>query len=148
MCMLAEDDYLIRIGRLSYLVAYLEWQILGDLPHIVGLPAELDLRKLVGMTTGRLAQTLQRETVLQQVSDSSIRNWLLRAGQLLERTARDRNAVLHARPATIDGKQMLYRWHPEGNQVFAVDESWLEASELRLREAIRELSDRRVVTFP
>ncbi|WYB31441.1 hypothetical protein V6574_19280 [Streptomyces sp. SM1P] len=145
--MLAEDSYLIRIGRLSYLVAYLEWKVLGDLPHIPGLPRELDVRKLAGMTTGRLGQTLQSKKILQQVADSDTQDWLRRSGELLENTARDRNAVLHARPATVDGRQMLYRWHPEGNQVFAVDEAWLEAAEQRIRDAIRELSGRRVAKF-
>ncbi|MER6192319.1 hypothetical protein [Streptomyces cyaneofuscatus] len=142
--MLAEDSYFIRIGRLSYLVTYLEWAILGDLPHIPGLPPELDVRKLVGMTTGRLGQTLQSKKILQQVSDADTQDWLRRSGELLEITARDRNSVLHARPATVDGKQMLYRWHPEGNQVFAVDEAWLEAAEQGIRDAICELSERRV----
>ncbi|MFE5832744.1 hypothetical protein ACFQ8W_21155 [Streptomyces sp. NPDC056508] len=145
--MLAEDDYLIRIGRLSYLVTYLEWQILGDLPHITGLPAELELRKLAGMTTGRLAQTFQSKKILQQVADSATVDWLRRSGELLERTARDRNAVLHARPATIEGKQMLYRWHPDGSQVFAVDGAWLDAAEQRLKAAIAELSRSRVATM-
>ncbi|MFF3929257.1 hypothetical protein [Streptomyces hirsutus] len=142
--MLPEDDYLIRIGRLSYLVTYLEWQVLGDLSYIPGLPAELDVRKLAGMTTGRLAQIFQSKKILQQVTDTATRDWLRRSGELLESTARDRNSVLHARPATIAGKQMLYRWHPEGNQVFAVDEAWLDAAEQRLWDAVRELSDRRV----
>ncbi|MFI8192792.1 hypothetical protein ACIF8T_29155 [Streptomyces sp. NPDC085946] len=142
--MLAEDDYLIRIGRYSYLVTYLEWQVLGDLPRIPGLPAELDLRKLIGMTTGRLARTFKSEAVLNQVSDASTRDWLRRSGELLAITARDRNAVLHARPATLDGKQVLYRWHPDGNEIFAVDDAWLEAAEQRLRDAIGELSGMRV----
>ncbi|MFH8374721.1 hypothetical protein ACH4A7_14470 [Streptomyces cyaneofuscatus] len=142
--MLAEDSYFIRIGRLSYLVTYLEWAVLGDLPHIPGLPPELDVRKLAGMTTGRLGQTLQSKKILQQVSDADTQDWLRRSGELLEITARDRNSVLQARPATVDGKQMLYRWHPEGNQVFAVDEAWLEAAEQGIRDAIRELSERRV----
>ncbi|MEU0060449.1 hypothetical protein [Streptomyces sp. NPDC006334] len=137
--MLAEDDYLIRIGRLSYLVTYFEWQVLGDLSRIPGPSPELDVRKLAGMTTGGLAQTFQSKKILQQVADASTANWLRRSGELLQSTARDRNAVLHARPARIAGKQMLYRWHPEGNQVFAVDEAWRDAAEQRIRDAIREL---------
>ncbi|MFD0143921.1 MULTISPECIES: hypothetical protein [unclassified Streptomyces] len=142
--MLAEDDYLLRVGRLSYLVTYLEWQVLGDLPHIPSLPAELEVRKLVGMTTGRLAQTFKSPKILQHIADAATVNWLRRAGELLEATARDRNAVLHARPATIGGKQTLYRWHPEGNQEFAVDATWLDAAEQRIRDAIQELAGSRV----
>jgi hypothetical protein len=144
--MLADDDYLIRIGRLSYLVTYLEWQVLGDLPRIQGLPSELDVRMLAGKTTGRLAQIFQSNTILQQVADAPTQAWLRRAGELLEKTARDRNCVLHARPATIDGKQVLYRWHPDGNQVFTIDEVWLEAAEQQLRDTIRELSQSRVTS--
>ncbi|MCX4714945.1 hypothetical protein OG818_03930 [Streptomyces virginiae] len=142
--MLADDDYLLRIGRLSYLVTYLEWQVLGDLPHIPGLPAELEVRKLVGMTTGHLARTFQSAQILQQVADPAAQNWLRRSGELLESAARDRNSVLHARPATIAGRQILNRWHPDKNEVFVVDESWLDAAEQRLRDAVREVSASRV----
>ena len=38
---LPEPEYLQAIGRFAYAVSSLEGSILGELPHIDGLPAEL-----------------------------------------------------------------------------------------------------------
>ncbi|MFJ2582746.1 hypothetical protein [Kitasatospora aureofaciens] len=143
--MLADNDYLTRIGRLSYLVSYLEWQVLGDLPHLPVPPLpELELTRLVGGTTDRLAQTFSSPRLLDQITDIPTREWLRRAGELLESAARDRNSVLCARPATVDGRTVLYRWHPAKGEVFTVDDAWLDAAEQRVRNAISELARTRV----
>jgi hypothetical protein len=139
-----DNDYLIKLGLFSYMVTYLEWQVLGDLPKLSGLPAELDLGGLVGKTTGNLGRVLQRSSVLEAVSDIPTRDWLRRAGELLERTAKDRNSVLHARPATVGDKQFLRRWHPNCGEMFIIDDQWLSAAQQRLDNAIRELSQNRV----
>ncbi|MFE5586394.1 hypothetical protein [Kitasatospora sp. NPDC056531] len=143
--MLADNDYLTRIGRLSYLVSYLEWQVLGDLPHlpVPSLP-ELELTRLVDGTTDRLAQTFSSPRLLDQITDIPTREWLRRAGELLESAARDRDSVLHAHPATVDGRTVLHRWHPTKGEVFTVDDAWLDAAEQRVRDAISELARTRV----
>ncbi|MCX5014772.1 hypothetical protein OG765_27835 [Streptomyces sp. NBC_00555] len=138
-----DDDYLIQIGRLAYSVTYLEGLVLYDLPHLAGLPAELELKGLAGRTTGQLGAILQKREILEQVADTSVRTWLQRSGELLSAAAKIRNSVLHARPATIQGQQMLQRWHPEAGQVFPIEGSWLSAAQKQVEGAIRELAQTR-----
>jgi len=55
---LPEPEYLQAIGRFAYAVSSLEWSILGDLPHIDGLPAELTVETLAPKSTGGIGHAL------------------------------------------------------------------------------------------
>lgn len=51
---LPEDDYLVLVGQVAYMVSSLEWTILGDLPGLAQyLPTGLNTAALAGKTTGR-----------------------------------------------------------------------------------------------
>lgn len=138
-----DDEYLIQVGRLAYSVAYLEWVVLGEFSYVIDLPIELELRGLVGKTTGALGKILQNPSVLEQVAESSTRQWLQRSGELLASSAILRNSVLHARPATIGGHQRLYRWHPNIGEAFSIDPAWIGEAQRQIDEAIREVSSGR-----
>ena len=116
-----EDEYVIAIGKLAYAVSYLEWAILGDLPHISGLPPQIGIEALTGKTTGGIADVIGSRAVLAQVSDPVIQNWLSEASTHLKAVSQARNGILHARPATINGRQRLNRWDPSRGETFAVE---------------------------
>lgn len=118
--MYPEDAYILAIGKLAYSVTYLEGQILFDLPHLPGLPTQLDVRSLAGRSTGQLGRIFQDQAVLSQVADLQVRAWLQAGGKHLSEAARLRNAVLHARPATVNGEQRLHRWHPDGGEIMNI----------------------------
>lgn len=122
---LPEPQYLEAIGRYAYAVSYLEWSILGDLPHVEGLPATLTVDELASKTTGGIGHALLRHAP--DVNDSSTREWLEAGGRALVELTEARNALLHARPATIEGKQRLFRWLP--GTAFAITDEWLAAQE-------------------
>lgn len=140
-----EDDYLLALARLCYAISYLEWAILGDLPRIPGLPSTLGLRRLVGLTTEKIGQRLGARRTLAQVQDPRLRSWLEAAGNHLLAVSATRNAVLHARPATIEGRQRLNRWHPLGGEVFPITESFLAGALADIDNRLRDLSARRLI---
>ena len=134
-----EDDYLLALGRISYSVGYLEWAVLGHLPQIPDLPSELDLRALVGRTTGGIGRQLQNPTVVAKVVNPALRAWLQEAGQRLIRVAELRNSVLHARPATVKGQQRLHRWDPERGEIFTLTQRRLDAIIADINDSVRGL---------
>lgn len=118
------DDYLLLIGQVAYMVSSLEWTILGDLPGLAQyVPTDLTTSALAGKSTGQIAGALSK--VVDQISDDDVRAYIQLAGQLLGEAATMRNDLLHARPATIDGEQRLYRWKP--GRAFPIDTVWLES---------------------
>src|SRR3712207_2966772 len=103
-----ENAYLAELGRSIYALAYLEWGLLGDLPHLQGLPPAISVQALAGKTTAVIAQTIRSN--LASVSDPKVSEWLQAHAEALDALAPRRNGVVHARPATIGGKQRLNRW--------------------------------------
>lgn len=122
---LPEPQYLESIGRYAYAVSSLEWSILGGIPHLEGLPAALTVDVLAPKTTGGIGHALLRHAP--DVNDSATREWLEAGGRALVELAETRNALLHARPATVEGKQRLFRWLP--GTAFAITDEWLAAQE-------------------
>jgi hypothetical protein len=50
---------LALIGKLVYCVGYMEWMVLGDLASIPGLPADLTVGELAGLTTGQIVRRIR-----------------------------------------------------------------------------------------
>lgn len=147
---LPDAAYLEAIGRHAYLVSSLEWSVLGDLPHLPGLPAGLTVEALAGETTGRIAKALRTAAPL--VRDKRTRRWLEAGAEALEDASEQRNHLLHARPATdSEGRQRLYRWRrrtTKGGTVtdaFFITDEWLVEQEHRLDAAGVRLGALRVL---
>lgn len=126
-----EDDYLNLVGRLAYAVTFLEGLVLYDLPRLKDhLPSKLTLKELAGGTTGGIGKLITDHA--QKATHPAVATWLKVAGQLLCRAAKIRNPVLHARPATIDNQQQLFRWGTREQFPITID---------RLREGIAEIEE-------
>jgi hypothetical protein len=139
-----DEDYLLALGRLSYAVSYLEWTVLGDLPRVSGLPPELQLRALVGNTTGAMGRRMGDARLLAKVADPKVRAWLEAAGEHLVEVAARRNSVLHARPATVEGRQRLHRWDPTRGEFYTVTDQLLEEILVDIKERIGNLGTLRI----
>lgn len=103
---LPEDDYLVLIGQVAYMVSSLEWTILGDCRGLAQyLPADLNTPVLAGKSTGQISGALSKE--VDKIGDDDVRAYVELAGQLLGEASKMRNDLLHARPATIGEDQRL-----------------------------------------
>jgi len=142
-----EDDYLLALGRIVYAVTYLEWQVLGDLELISGLPEEFKVESLVGKSTGQIGSQLSDEALLAQVADPETRGWLRAGGEHLKQVAVPRNSMLHARPATVDGEPRMYRWDISRGETFTITGAWLEDFLSELDDRSEDMSARRVVSL-
>jgi hypothetical protein len=118
------DDYLASVGAIAYSVSTMEWMILGDLEGLQGIPGTLTASSLAMSTTGRIAAVL--ESAVGATGDPAAGAYLRTAGEALKEASAIRNDVLHARPATLQGEQRLYRWRGNGKAAFWVDDLWIE----------------------
>lgn len=145
---LPEDEYVLLIGQLAYMVSYLEWIIMGDLPRLAHqVPASLTVEALAGKSTGQIAGALAKAAPA--IGDDAVRAYVECAGRVLGEAAERRNDVLHARPATSpDRRQRLYRWKPADGRgaarTFFIDTAWLERAIDELSEAVSALCGVRV----
>jgi hypothetical protein len=126
---LPEDEYLVLLGQVAYMVSSLEWTILGDLPGLARyLPAELNTPVLAGKTTGQIGGALGK--AVDNIGDAEVRAYVELAGRLLCEASEMRNDLLHARPATVGGNQRLYRWKMADrrgpHRAVVIDTAWLE----------------------
>lgn len=138
---LPEDEYLQRIGLVSYMVAAVEGLLLFDLPRLVDtLPPQLTAQSLAGKTTTRIGEALLAHAPL--VSDPAVVSYLTAGGHALIEIGSKRNAVLHARPATDpDGRTRLYRWRlPEAH---FIEDAWLDQLARRIDQLQVELNSLR-----
>jgi hypothetical protein len=141
---LPEDDFLLLVGQVAYMVSSLEWTILGDLPGLGRyLPADLTTSALAGMSTGQIAGALGK--AVDQIGDNDVQAYVKLAGRLLSEAAELRNDMLHPRPVTFGGDQRLYRWKPadwKGPQrAFVIDTAWLNRTIDKLSAASTALGD-------
>ena len=136
-----DEGYVAELGHFIYVVSYLESCVLGDLPHLQGLPSELDVSRLAGKTTGDIGRRIGAH--LAKVGDPAIRLWLDAAARNLKEVADIRNHVLHARPATVDERQVLYRWRPP-HDAFAITDQWLSERTAEVEARITEQNTLRV----
>ncbi len=128
---LPEDDYLVLVGQVAYMVSSLEWTILGDLPGLAQyLPPDLNTAALAGKTTGMIGHALA--SAVDRIDDDEVRTYVEEAGRLLREASDLRNDLLHARPATVGGRQRLYRWKKADargpGRALVIDDSWLEST--------------------
>ena len=122
-------------------MSYIEWAVLGDLTDRASvLPPELTLGKLAGKPTGEIARALR--TYGPRASDDAVRDWLAKGADALGAVAPIRNHALHARPATVVGRQRLHRWR-EGEDAFTVTEEWLDESLRQIEGLASEFFDSR-----
>lgn len=107
---LPEDEYLRKVGLVAYLVTSVEGLLLFDLPRLAwALPPELNVESLAGKTTTKLGEKLRAHA--SQCTDQVVADYMDAGGAALLEIGLQRNAVLHARPATDDaGRTRLYRW--------------------------------------
>lgn len=130
------DAYLQRIGELAYGVSSLEWTLLGDLHRLSAhLPTDLTVANLAGRTTGGIAQRLR--AAVPSVAHGATALYLSTGADALAEVSEIRNAVLHARPATIDGQQRLYRWRSRPSEAYAITDEWLDENLRRIAELSR-----------
>jgi hypothetical protein len=122
---LPEAEYLTRIGRIAYQVSSMEWCILGDLELLAeAIPDDLSVGNLAGLTTGRIASRLRGAT--QEITSEPVLAYVRTAADALDDASKRRNHLLHARPATIDGQQRLYRWRLASGDQFPITIAWLD----------------------
>jgi hypothetical protein len=138
--------YLVALGRVAYAVAYLEWAVLGDLALIPGLPPELQLDALEGLTSHSIGRKLTDPKLLDLVSDPRVREWLEAGGRHLTAVATKRNSVLHARPATVDGRQRLTRLDRRREEIFTITDELLDELLRDIAQRVRDIDNSRVIS--
>lgn len=139
---LAEDEYLLLIGQVAYMVSSLEWTILGDLPGLHQyIPHDLNLNvtTLAGKSTGQIAGALENAANSGRITDEDVRTYVEVGGRKLAAASSRRNDLLHARPATVGEHQRLYRWR-SGRRQFVIDVKWLNDTIDILSEASEALN--------
>ena len=99
-----------KVGLVAYLVTSVEGLLLFDLPRLEwALPPQLNVESLAGNTTTKLGHELLAHA--SQCIDPTVAAYLEAGGIALSEIGSQRNAVLHARPATDkEGRTRLYRW--------------------------------------
>ena len=126
---LPEDEYLLLVGQLAYMVSSIEGLIVFDLPGMAAyLPEGLNAGGLAGKTTGQIAGALTAAVAF--IEDGDVRAYIDVAGCVLSQASLIRNDVVHARPATVDGKTCLNRWKLSDKRgphlAFPITEDWLK----------------------
>ncbi|PZO60201.1 MAG: hypothetical protein DI639_05350 [Leifsonia xyli] len=121
------DPYLNRVGELAYAVTSLEGTLIFDIPRLAStIPAgTLDVAALQGESAGTIARLFREAAIV--VTDERTRKYFAQGGRSLNEVATLRNDVLHARPATVSGKQRLHRTRKSGAS-FPIDDAWLDAA--------------------
>ncbi len=138
---LPEDEYLAKVGLVAYLVTSVEGLLLFDLPRLEwALPPQLNVESLAGNTTTKLGHELLAHA--SQCTDPTVAAYLEAGGIALSEIGPQRNAVLHARPATDkEGRTRLYRWRlPDAH---FIDDDWLDRLARRIDDLLVKLSDLR-----
>lgn len=131
-----EDEYLLLLGKVIYSISSVEGLLIFDLPRMPVAVKGLTPQHLAGVTTTTIGSRLIGGAP--SVADPSWRAYLLRGGQALKDLGPKRNRVLHARPATIDGRQRLHRWRLNPPEVVSITPA-------HLVELLDEVEDHRRV---
>lgn len=136
---LPDDEYLLLLGKLAYMVASLEWTLLGDLTGLrQGSPELPEVAVLAAKSTGRIAKRLV--DAASSVAADDVRAYYAVGSANLKAAADLRNHALHARPATVDGLHMLYRWTTRKDEQFPITKQWLSDSINQLDGLIRAVA--------
>jgi hypothetical protein len=103
------DAYLSLLGRAAYTWSYTEWGLIYAVRWATGR----DLSGLAGQTGGAIVGAFAAMVQAQQEeAPPDVYRAAVAGSDQIEQLNRRRNDILHARPATIDGEQRLYRWAP------------------------------------
>jgi hypothetical protein len=135
-----DDAYLAKLGQVAYAVGYVEGYLLGDLVRIPGLPSELSFDNLSYLTTGQIADKVDQYN--SSALDPTVHSFLTTCAKWLRVLAPLRNDILHARPATVDDSQRLFRWvrKKDGSvYAFLIHEATLDSFLTRVDEAVSEI---------
>jgi len=120
----------------------MEGLLIFDLPGLKAyLPDDLSPEALAGKTTGVIGQRLVKDG--ERIVDDDVRRYIRTGGQHLEAVSEIRNHMLHSRPATIEGAQVLYRWRPATNDYFAITNDWLQNQIDQIEKLMIELTSLR-----
>lgn len=118
-----EDDYLLKLGKVVYSISSIEGLLIFDLPRMPEPVEGLTPQDVAGRTTTTIGNRLISGAA--SVVDPVWRTYLDRGGQALVALGPKRNAVLHARPATIGGHQRLHRWRLNPPEVLSISSTYL-----------------------
>lgn len=149
---LPENDYLARIGEIAYTVSSLEWTILGDLHRLEEqLPDDLVLSRLEPMMTSQIASAVKSAS--KEMTDGSMKDYLVAVYRALFVAADLRSDVLHARPATHpDRGQRLNRAEVRDRKTtgkrFWIDDEWFDSAIGKLNEQLSAVSQARQPLAP
>lgn len=118
-----EDDYLMQLGKVVYAIASIEGLLIFDLPRLDNSTVELSVGALAGKTTTQIGRRLV--DLAPSIGEHGWRAYLTRGGEALLDLGQKRNAVLHARPATIEGHQRLHRWRINPTEIMPISSDYL-----------------------
>ncbi|MEU0935447.1 hypothetical protein [Embleya sp. NPDC005971] len=141
--MIPDDEYLLKLGRVTYGLALLESVILAELDQLPGLPPALATRKLAGKSIEAIARALTDSANTDKVADATTRAWLQVAGGELAAAGRIHHAIKHARAAE-EGEQLhLHRRSGELGDAVDITTAWLQRAQSDLDDALRQVSEGR-----
>lgn len=146
---LPEDEYLLKIAKVTYAIQYLEWSMLGDLFSDTlnqRYPSYQLAEKAKAMTRDTSGQICSKLDDLAQATagDAELSKWLTEGAAALRAVYCRRNRAIHARPCTTpEGKQRLYRWIPE--EQLLIDEKFLDELLLEISDNTCNISKARLI---
>jgi|GEM_PF-3630874 len=120
--MKATSEYLSAIGGAHYAWASMEWNIICILTKHDRVP----VKDLAGLEFGKII-----ERFAATVATHPGRSDVATAAEALRLR---RNDLAHARPAKIDGEEMLYRWDAKRGRIEPITHSWLKSFTSDVRE--------------
>ncbi|MGW1995762.1 hypothetical protein [Embleya sp. NPDC001921] len=141
--MIPDDEYLLKLGRVTYSLALLESVVLGELAQLPGLPPALVARKLAGKSIEAIARALTDSANTGKVADASTRAWLQVAGGELAAAGRIHHALKHARAAEEGEVAQLHRRTGEAGDAVDITAAWLQRAQADLDDALRQVSGAR-----
>ncbi|WP_331766113.1 hypothetical protein [Embleya sp. NBC_00896] len=137
--MTPDDEYLLRLGRVTYSLTRLDTAVRDALAQLPGLPPALAVRKLAPKTTEATAHALTNPANTAKVADPATRAWLHAAGEELAAAARLRHAITAARSAADDEEPRLHRRAGEHGDGVDITTAWLERAQADLDDALRQV---------
>lgn len=137
--MLPDDEYLLRLGRLTYTLTRLETATLRALGQLSGLPPALQTHKLSGKSLDAIARAMADPANTDKVADPTTRTLLASVAEDLAAAARTRRAITHARAAHDHEEQRLHRRRDAHADAVDITTAWLDRAQAELDDAARRM---------